>query len=177
MLSTCVTRSRYLSTRVIRSRVIYGCVNGSHAGANGSRFARGHDGRGRHTTGKEADLSASEGREHGPNGDEGAIAGEAPRPQYTVMPSSINDVRCAPMSAFLRAGSCAMDCSPIHGRLWRAELLSALPSALLFWSSSSPPVREASECVRNSRCCGVLHVKSRPRVLGGLTIRAALRAA
>ena len=70
-----------------------------------------------------------------------------------------------------------MDCSPIHGRLWRAELLSALPSALLFWSSSSPPVREASECVRNSRCCGVLHVKSRPRVLGGLTVRAALRGA
>ena len=55
MLSTCVIRSRYLSTRVIRSRVIYGCVNGSHAGANGSRFARGHDGRGRHTTGKEAE--------------------------------------------------------------------------------------------------------------------------
>ena len=30
----------------------------------------------------------------------GILVGEPP-PQYTVMPSSINDVRCAPMSAFL----------------------------------------------------------------------------
>ena len=51
--------------------------------------------------GTKVNLSASEGREHGPNADEGATAGEAPRPQYTVMPSSIRDVSCAPMSAWL----------------------------------------------------------------------------
>ena len=45
--------------------------------------------------------SASQGREHVPNGDEGVTAGEAPRPQYTVMPSSIRDVSCATMSAWL----------------------------------------------------------------------------
>ena len=47
------------------------------------------------------DSSASESDEHGPDGDEVAAAGKEPPPQYTVMPSSINDVRCAPMSAFL----------------------------------------------------------------------------
>ena len=44
---------------------------------------------------------ASEGREHSPNGDEGSTADKAPRPQYTVIPSSIRDVSCAPMSAWL----------------------------------------------------------------------------
>ena len=55
----------------------------------------------RRKVGTKVNLSASEGREHGPNGDEGATAGEAPRPQYTVMPSSVRDVSCAPMSAWL----------------------------------------------------------------------------
>ena len=36
-----------------------------------------------------------------PDGDEVAAVGKEPPPQYTVMPTSINDVKCAPMSAFL----------------------------------------------------------------------------
>jgi len=48
------------------------------------------------------DSSASESCEHNPDaGDEVAAVGKEPPPQYTVMPTSINDVKCAPMSAFL----------------------------------------------------------------------------
>jgi hypothetical protein len=47
------------------------------------------------------DSSASESCEHSPDGDEVAAVGKEPPPQYTVMPTSINDVKCAPMSAFL----------------------------------------------------------------------------
>ena len=51
--------------------------------------------------GKKGSLSGSEGREHGSDGDEDATAGEAARPHYTVMPTCIRDVSCAPMSAWL----------------------------------------------------------------------------
>ena len=50
---------------------------------------------------RKGDFSASEDHEHGPDGDDGAAAGKDPTPQYTVLPTSINDVTCAPMSAWL----------------------------------------------------------------------------
>mmetsp|Transcript_3888 Transcript_3888/g.9739 ORF Transcript_3888/g.9739 Transcript_3888/m.9739 type:complete len:176 (+) Transcript_3888:42-569(+) len=55
----------------------------------------------RRKVGKKGSLSGSEGREHGSDGDEDATAGEAARPHYTVMPTCIRDVSCAPMSAWL----------------------------------------------------------------------------
>ena len=55
----------------------------------------------RRKLGKKGSLSGSEGREHGSDGDEDATAGEAARPHYTVMPTCIRDVSCAPMSAWL----------------------------------------------------------------------------
>jgi hypothetical protein len=55
----------------------------------------------RRKVGEKGSLSGSEGRGHGSDGDEDATAGEAARPHYTVMPTCIRDVSCAPMSAWL----------------------------------------------------------------------------
>jgi len=55
----------------------------------------------RRKVGEKGSLSGSEGRGHGSDGDEDATAGEAARLHYTVMPTCIRDVSCAPMSAWL----------------------------------------------------------------------------
>ena len=70
-----------------------------------------------------------------------------------------------------------MDCSPIHGRLWRAAPLRAVLQHPCFTAHASPPVRGILQCVQNSASRHVLYVKSLVRVPSGHTIRAALRAA
>ena len=75
------------------------------------------------------------------------------------------------------AGCRAVDCSPVHGRLWRAAPLRAVLQHPCFTAHASPPVRGILQCVQNSASRHVLHVKSLFRVPSGHTIRAALRAA
>ena len=75
------------------------------------------------------------------------------------------------------AGCRAVDCSPVHGRLWRAAPLRAVLHRPCFTAHASPPVRGVLQGVQNSASRHVLHVKSLFRVPSGHTIRAALRAA